>query len=208
MRNNIKQLVAVVFCTGLLVNGAQAQDIKGMKMDEPAKAMKGMKMDAAVKKTAPIPDYSAASPAVTASVGTILNDYLGVKDALVQSNLQKAQAAGKVLSADAAKVNLAGLNPAQHKYVADLLDMIKEDGEHIGKTPELEHQRHHFGMLTNEVYPLVKAFKPKVGKVYYDYCPMASAHKGAYWMSKESIIKNPFYGKKMIECGSTKETLL
>lgn len=192
---------------GFFFSAANAQDMKGMKMDAPAKPATTMKMDAPMKKSAPIPDYSKASPAVKSGVGVLFNDYLGVKDALVQSSLSKAQAAGKLLSSDAAHLNLAGLTPAQHKYAADLLDLIKEDGEHIGKTPELEHQRHHFAELTDEIYPLVKAFKPAVGKVYYDYCPMARAHKGAYWMTRESVIKNPFYGSKMIECGMTKETL-
>ncbi len=210
MKNHIKQVASVIAFTGLFFTVAKAQDMKdmkGMKMAEPSKTIKGMKMDAAAKKAAIIPDYSSASPEVKTSVGVLYTDYLSVKDALVQSNLTKAQGAGKILSADAGKVNLAGLNPAQHKYVADLLEVIKEDGEHIGKTPELDHQRHHFALLTDEMYTLVKAFKPNVGKVYYDYCPMARAHKGAYWLSKESVIKNPFYGKKMIECGMTKETL-
>lgn len=222
MKNHIKQLASFIACTGLFLTVARAQDMKdmkGMKMAEPAKSMKGMKMDessmpmkgmkmdAASKKAVIIPDYSSVSPSVKTSVGILYTDYLSVKDALVQSSLAKAQVAGKMLSADAGKVNLAGLNPAQHKYVADLLEVIKEDGEHIGKTPELDHQRHHFALLTDEMYPLVKSFKPNVGKVYYNYCPMARAHKGAYWLSKESVIRNPFYGKKMIECGMTKETL-
>lgn len=210
MKNHIKLIASVIACTGLFFTVARAQDMKdmkGMKMAKPAKSMKGMKMDAPAKKAVIIPDYSNASPAVKTSVGVLYKDYLDVKDALVQSSLANAQVAGKLLSSDAGKVNLASLNPAQHKYVLDLLDVIKEDGEHIGKTPELDHQRHHFALLTDEMYPLVKAFKPNVGKVYYDYCPMARAHKGAYWLSKESVIKNPFYGKKMIECGMTKETL-
>ena len=210
MKNHIKLIASVIACTGLFFTVARAQDmkdIKGMKMAKPEKSMKGMKMDAPAKKAVIIPDYSNASPAVKTSVGVLYKDYLDVKDALVQSSLANAQVAGKLLSSDAGKVNLASLNPAQHKYVLDLLDVIKEDGEHIGKTPELDHQRHHFALLTDEMYPLVKAFKPNVGKVYYDYCPMARAHNGAYWLSKESVIKNPFYGKKMIECGMTKETL-
>jgi hypothetical protein len=27
------------------------------------------------------------------------------------------------------------------------------------------------------------------------------------WISESSAIKNPYYGKKMIECGVTKETM-
>jgi len=31
--------------------------------------------------------------------------------------------------------------------------------------------------------------------------------KGANWLSKESSIKNPYYGSKMMRCGSTVETI-
>jgi hypothetical protein len=42
---------------------------------------------------------------------------------------------------------------------------------------------------------------------YYQRCPMANAGNGAYWMSQESEIKNPYYGAQMISCGKTIETL-
>jgi len=43
--------------------------------------------------------------------------------------------------------------------------------------------------------------------VYYQFCPMAIDNKGAYWLSEESDIKNPYFGDAMLTCGETKETL-
>ena len=43
--------------------------------------------------------------------------------------------------------------------------------------------------------------------VYYQFCPMAFDSKGAYWLSESNSIQNPYFGKKMIDCGETKETL-
>jgi hypothetical protein len=31
--------------------------------------------------------------------------------------------------------------------------------------------------------------------------------KGANWLSKESAIKNPYYGSQMLSCGKTVETI-
>jgi hypothetical protein len=31
--------------------------------------------------------------------------------------------------------------------------------------------------------------------------------KGANWLSKESTIKNPYYGSQMLTCGKTVETI-
>ena len=36
---------------------------------------------------------------------------------------------------------------------------------------------------------------------------MAGNDKGAYWLSKESKIKNPYFGDEMLTCGSVKETI-
>ena len=39
------------------------------------------------------------------------------------------------------------------------------------------------------------------GKLYYQYCPMAFNNKGAYWLSNEEAIRNPYFGDKMLKCG-------
>jgi len=31
--------------------------------------------------------------------------------------------------------------------------------------------------------------------------------KDAYWLSNETAIKNPYYGSRMLTCGSVKDTL-
>ena len=56
------------------------------------------------------------------------------------------------------------------------------------------------------MYELIKVSKPK-DAVYYQHCPMYNNGKGANWLSKESAIKNPYYGSQMLTCGSTVETI-
>ena len=43
--------------------------------------------------------------------------------------------------------------------------------------------------------------------MYVDHCPMAANGKGANWLSTEKTIKNPFYGDKMLSCGSVEQTI-
>ncbi|WP_317044539.1 hypothetical protein [Maribacter sp. 4G9] len=38
--------------------------------------------------------------------------------------------------------------------------------------------------------------------VYIQKCPMANNNKGAFWLSMEKEIKNPYYGDQMLTCGS------
>jgi len=55
---------------------------------------------------------------------------------------------------------------------------------------------------------MVKSFKITDTAVYYDYCPMAFDNKGGFWLSEQKAIANPYFGKKMMTCGSVKETLI
>jgi Cu(I)/Ag(I) efflux system membrane fusion protein len=36
---------------------------------------------------------------------------------------------------------------------------------------------------------------------------MAFNDKGAYWLSDKEAIRNPYFGDKMLTCGSVEETL-
>ena len=43
--------------------------------------------------------------------------------------------------------------------------------------------------------------------VYLAYCPMAFDFKGADWLTPEPQILNPYFGDRMLKCGTIKETL-
>jgi hypothetical protein len=62
-------------------------------------------------------------------------------------------------------------------------------------------------MFSSSLFSLVKAFGATNQTAYYQRCPMANDNKGAYWISQEKEIRNPYYGEKMLKCGENKETL-
>jgi len=80
------------------------------------------------------------------------------------------------------------------------------DAEHISETKDAGHQRDHFISLSKNMYSIAKVTKQEE-PVYYQFCPMANKGKGANWLSKESSVKNPYYGAKMLGCGKTVETI-
>ena len=67
---------------------------------------------------------------------------------------------------------------------------------------DLKSQRIAFSALSDEMAVLVEG-NLKSGMIYKDFCPMALGG-GAYWLSSEKEIKNPYYGNKMLKCGSVK----
>ena len=45
------------------------------------------------------------------------------------------------------------------------------------------------------------------GTIYKQYCPMAFQGEGAYWLSDSKEVRNPYFGDKMLKCGTVEKEL-
>jgi ABC-type cobalt transport system substrate-binding protein len=126
-------------------------------------------------------------------LGTAYSHYIHLKDALVASKSDEAKKAAAEL-----QKSLASLSNAK---------TVAESASKIAATSDLDDQRKEFSTLSNEMTTLVKASKLSMGSIYVEYCPMANNNEGAYWLSNEKQIKNPYFGDAMLKCGSVKETI-
>lgn len=120
-------------------------------------------------------------------------NYIQLKDALVASDSDKSKKAGAELQKSLAPVS-------NSKKASELTAKL------VAST-DLAAQRKIFSSLSNEMSILVKGGKLSAGVLYFDYCPMANNNEGAYWLSNEKEIKNPYFGDRMLKCGSVKETI-
>ena len=77
----------------------------------------------------------------------------------------------------------------------------------ISATAGIEEQRAAFSTLSNNLLMLVKKSGVDTGQLYVYFCPMALNDKGAFWLSIDSTIQNPYLGEKMLTCGEIKETI-
>ncbi|MFT6782718.1 MAG: Cu(I)/Ag(I) efflux system membrane fusion protein, partial [Saprospiraceae bacterium] len=64
--------------------------------------------------------------------------------------------------------------------------------------------RNQFDFLSQAMINSVKAFGTDEKTYYVQYCPMAKDNQGADWISTEKLIRNPYFGDKMMKCGSVK----
>lgn len=141
------------------------------------------------------------------SIDKILTDYLTLKNALTKDDSKATAKAGKTLYATFNAIKTNTINAKQKKDYLDIAESAKEHAEHIGDNAgKIDHQREHFVLLSKDINDLIKLFGTKQ-KLYQDYCPMANEGKGAIWISEVKDIKNPYYGSKMLTCGSIKKTL-
>lgn len=132
--------------------------------------------------------------------------YFGLKDALVKSDGNAAATQAKVLYKAIDQVDMNKMTKQEHTVWMKYAKQLSYHTEHIKGTTEVEHQREHFIDLSKNMYEVMKVIKTET-PVYYDHCPMANDGKGADWLSLDKPIKNPYFGKAMLSCGSIIETI-
>ncbi len=147
------------------------------------------------------------STANTSALSEVYKHYFSLKDALVQSNSETAGAEAASLQTAIKAVPMAKLSSDLHIAFMKDYEAMAKAANSISQTKDLAQQRKLFIDLSSNMYKLTKLDKLE-SPVYYQFCPMANSGKGAYWLSQESNIKNPYYGSKMMTCGSVKETIL
>lgn len=130
--------------------------------------------------------------AISDQANPIIAAYLQLKDDLVETDAKKAQKSAT-------------------KFVATLKDsdgesveIIRSAAEKIAVSSDVNVQREHFETLSDELYAYAQTEDMGV-KLYRQYCPMAFQNEGAYWLSSEKKIMNPYFGDKMLHCGVVKE---
>ncbi len=136
----------------------------------------------------------------------IFDNYFALKEELVKSDGNTASAKAKELVNAISSVKMETLTTEEHNAFMKVQKDLSFDAEHISETKDVSHQRDHFTTLSDNIYKLIKVSKQET-PVYYQHCPMYNDGKGANWLSKESAIKNPYYGSQMLTCGKTTETI-
>ena len=76
----------------------------------------------------------------------------------------------------------------------------------LSETKDIEQQRQLFSAFTDLAGPMFEEALSG-GTIYKKFCPMAFNNKGAYWYADVKEIKNPYFGEKMLNCGSVKKTI-
>lgn len=128
-----------------------------------------------------------------AKIDLAYKNYLRLKDALVASKADVAkEAAGKL------KTSLTLIKENKN---------VLAEATKVASAANLEDIRKSFAALSTEMTTMVKGEQLSKGMLYLEYCPMANNNTGAYWLSNEKEIKNPYFGDKMLKCGSVKETI-
>ncbi|MBJ6120101.1 DUF3347 domain-containing protein [Pontibacter sp. BT310] len=205
-----KTFVAAVMATFLFTSCSEAkQDTTATAETEKMEHHEGMAHGEATpasdKVVVETPDYTSVAGPVKEQVATVVNKYLKLKDKLVASNAQQAQEDAKAVVAAAEKVDVTALQGEQKTFAEEKLSEVKQAASDMAETTDLEAQRAQLELLSEATFALTKAFGAANETLYYQHCPMANNDQGAYWLSSNEEIRNPYFGEKMLKCGSTEE---
>ncbi|XLS27812.1 DUF3347 domain-containing protein [Flavobacteriaceae bacterium M23B6Z8] len=120
----------------------------------------------------------------------IFDTYLKLKNELVASNVTGVQKSATALSV------------ALGEDKKDIMQLAED----IAALEDLESQRILFEQASILLEPEFKSLLTS-GTIYKQYCPMAFNNNGSFWFSDEEQIANPYFGDKMLRCGSVTEKI-
>ncbi|WP_194768116.1 efflux RND transporter periplasmic adaptor subunit [Tamlana sp. I1] len=136
----------------------------------------------------------------------VFNDYIKLKDALVKDDSEGSSKTASSLLSSLSRVDMKLLKGEAHNHWMSLMKEIKPSATSISKTSDINEQRNHFKHLTTQLITAVQLFGVNE-KVYVEFCPMADNNNGAYWLSREKKVVNPYFGSAMITCGEVKQVI-
>lgn len=149
-----------------------------------------------------------AGKLVNQEMKEVINAYLEMKNALVNSNAPAADKAAAKMSSMVEAVDGSSLEGEGKEAWEQHASLYKDKLAEMQHVQGLEEKRSYFSHISEIVYCTVKSFELKEEmELYATYCPMAFNGKGAYWIAETDQIRNPYFGEKMMKCGEVKEEL-
>ena len=137
----------------------------------------------------------------------LFNSYIKLKDALIKDDANNAIEEAKNTLKNLAKVEMKLLKDKKaHTNWMVLHKEIESSVSSISEVTNIKVQRSHFKYLSINLINAIETFGINE-KVYSQFCPMADNDNGAYWLSIEEKVLNPYFGDAMLKCGSVKQVI-
>ena len=143
----------------------------------------------------------------TRQLAAVLDPYLNLKNALVASDAERAATAAEQTKQSLEQVDMTLVAGEAHQQWMEYLGVMQEMLSTIESNATLDVQRTAFAPLSKALYRSIQRFGVTGLDAYYQHCPMADSDEGAYWLSETREIRNPYFGDRMLTCGSVKETI-
>jgi len=136
----------------------------------------------------------------------VYESYIAIKDALAKDDTNTVSDEANTMLENLNQVDDELLSSYAQQQWRSLVKAIRSPATAIAQTTNLKEQRKHFKHMSSHLINAVQLFGVNE-KVYVEFCPMADNNNGAYWLSKEEEVINPYFGSAMLTCGEVKQII-
>ncbi len=140
----------------------------------------------------------------------LLSSYFALKDILVETKAKESKLAAKVVMNNLMKMepNDAGIKGTAIQFWKEKYAILHNHLAELMNSDDIENQRKAFKPFNETLIASIKSLGTGKEKVYIQFCPMADNDAGAYWLSSEEEIMNPYFGDMMLHCGEVTDTII
>lgn len=121
-------------------------------------------------------------------IAAVFNQYIQLQNALINTNPKDA-------AREATRLHQI-MNEMDVNADENILGVVSA----MSETEDVKLQREKFETLNDWMEVQVEGAL-KSGTIYKQYCPMAFSDQGAYWLSTDKEVLNPYFGDVMLHCG-------
>lgn len=152
---------------------------------------------------------SANTDVFNTSFEQLLNSYYALKDAFVKEDTTAISKNGSNLIAacDSLKLKELKIDEAILATAKQTTENIASEVKGILGEKNIDEQRKDFHLVSNDIYSLIRTVRYDKQIIYFQHCPMAFDNNGADWLSASNEIVNPYLPKKMLDCGTNKDSV-
>jgi hypothetical protein len=163
-------------------------------------------------------EVSQYSPAFNASIRNAVDDYKTLTEALVNWDTAAVNNSANEFKSALDSINLEEIKKDTFIYQSApmFLDNSKAELGSFINAGLLDVKKEAFNRLSENLYNLLRTIRYDQETLYWQECPMAlnNYNESGFWLSDSARIRNPYlglkdpkYGKGMLKCGETKDSL-
>ena len=137
---------------------------------------------------------------LSAEIDSSLALYLSIKNGLIEGEF------------DAITEKIGQLSKLINSWESDttengsMIILLSQTVQSLAGSTDIITSRINFVAFSGIYIDFIKTFNNDE-ELFVQFCPMANEGKGAYWLSQEEQIKNPYYGAMMLRCGEMIERI-
>ncbi len=133
----------------------------------------------------------------------VIDAYINVKNALVETDAKKTSFFARTMLDELKKIDVGSLNTNVLRHI----NTINKTTDEMANSTSSKEQRTQFNPLSESMVAMASSLSGMKHTVYVQFCPMADGNKGGSWLSFENKVLNPYFGEKMLRCGSVTKTI-